>query len=108
MLTKSHIRKIAIEELTWRGVKIWIQNNVAIKGRKFIGEKGQADLVGYVKTTGLFCGCEIKTKSDRLSDEQHKWLSDLERAGGLALIACEEDGRVTLLNYSTYLERSKK
>lgn len=46
-LTKGFIRESAIKELTWRGNTVWIQNNLAVKGRKFIGKRGQADVIGY-------------------------------------------------------------
>lgn len=94
-LSKAHIRASAIKELTWRGHAIWIQNNLAVKGRKFIGRRGQSDLVGFTKF-GQFLACEIKTLNDRLSNDQIDFLNDVKKAGGVAYIACQVGTRVEL------------
>lgn len=95
-LTKAHIRASAINELTWRGHTVWIQNNLAVKGRKFIGRRGVADIIGIAKD-GRWVACEIKTINDRLSPDQIDFLNDIKTAGGLAYIACQGDnGRVEL------------
>lgn len=48
---------------------------------------GSADLVGFVKMDGGFArffAIELKTKSGRLSREQERWLSLVNRWGGYA------------------------
>ena len=94
-LTKATIRASAIKELTWRGNAIWIQNNLAVKGRKFIGRRGQSDLVGFTKY-GQFLACEIKTLNDRLSNDQIIFLNDVKKAGGIAYLAVQEGSNVVL------------
>ncbi len=95
-LTKGEIRESAIKELTWRQCTVWVQNNLAVPGRKFIGKRGQADVIGFTKT-GLIVACEVKTIGDRLSDDQIKFLNDVKTAGGIALIACQSPtGQVEL------------
>lgn len=94
-LTKSHIRATAIKEMEYRGHSIWIQNNLAVKGRKFIGRRGQADCVGFTKY-GQFLACEIKTLNDRLSPDQITFLNDVKKAGGVAYIATQEGQQVVL------------
>lgn len=94
-LTKSQIRASAIKEMEYRGHAIWIQNNLAVKGRKFIGRRGQADLVGFTKY-GQFLACEIKTLNDRLSNDQIIFLNDVKKAGGEAYIATQERNQVVL------------
>ena len=91
-LTKGQIRKIALKMLTMRGCHVWIQNNLHVPGRKFIGEPGIADISGYVEATGLRVECEVKTKTDRLSDDQRNFLTRFAISGGLALIAKEDKG----------------
>lgn len=94
-LNKATIRASAIKELEWRGYAIWIQNNLAVRGRKFIGRRGQSDLVGFTKF-GQFLACEIKTLNDRLSTDQIDFLNDVKKAGGEAYIACQEGSNVRL------------
>lgn len=88
-LTKAAIRASAIKELTWRGYTVWVQNNLAVRGRKFIGKRGQADVMGYRNKDAVICACEVKTIGDRLSDDQIKFLNDVTTAGGHAYIACQ-------------------
>lgn len=94
-LSKATIRASAIKELEWRGHAIWIQNNLAVKGRKFIGRRGQSDLVGFTKY-GQFLACEIKTLNDRLSNDQIIFLNDVKKAGGIAYLAVQEGNNVVL------------
>lgn len=94
-LTKGHIRASAIKELTWRSYDVWINNNLAVRKRKFIGRLGVSDVIGITKD-GRWVACEIKTLNDRLSDDQIKFLNDVKTAGGLAYIACQVGNRVEL------------
>lgn len=94
-LSKATIRASAITELEWRGHAIWIQNNLAVKGRKFIGRRGQSDLVGFTKY-GQFLAVEIKTLNDRLSNDQIIFLNDVKKAGGIAYLAVQEGNNVVL------------
>lgn len=96
-LTKSTIRASAITELTWRQCTVWIQNNLAVKGRKFIGKRGQADVIGFRNCDAVMVACEVKTLNDRLSDDQIKFLNDVKKAGGLSYLACQSaTGQVEL------------
>jgi hypothetical protein len=94
-LTKAHIRASAIKELTWRGYNVWIQNNIAVKGRKFIGRKGVPDIIGITKD-GRWVVAEVKTLNDTLSPDQITFLNDIKKAGGEAYIACQEGNQVVL------------
>jgi hypothetical protein len=87
-LSKAHIRASAIKELTWRGHDVWRQNNIAVRGRTFIGRLGVSDVIGITKD-GRWIACEVKTIGDRLSDDQIKFLNEVKKAGGLAYIACQ-------------------
>lgn len=94
-LTKATIRESAIKELTWRGMDVWRQNNIAVRGRTFIGRLGVSDIIGITKD-GRWVACEVKTLNDRLSDDQIKFLNDIKTSGGLAFIACQEGGRIVV------------
>lgn len=65
-LTKAVIRASALKELAWRGHDVWIQNNLAVPGRKFIGRRGVADIIGLTKDC-RWVVAEVKTLNDRLS-----------------------------------------
>lgn len=96
-LTKGEIRESALKELSYKGYQVWRQNNIAVKGRKFIGRLGVADIMGFDKNTGRVVACEIKTVNDRLSDDQKEFLTDVKKANGIALIAKQsETGAVVL------------
>jgi hypothetical protein len=95
-LTKDVIRKHALEMLRARQCKVWRNNNLAVRGRKFIGELGVPDIIGYQRNTAIWLGCEIKTLNDRLSADQIKFLTELKAAGGLALLALQEGNNVVL------------
>jgi hypothetical protein len=94
-LTKAYIRASAIKELTWRGYDVWIQNNIAVKGRKFIGRKGVPDIIGLTKDA-RWVVAEVKTLNDTLLPDQITFLNDIKKAGGEAYIACQEGNQVVL------------
>lgn len=101
-LTKAHIRASAIKELTWRGHTVWINNNLAVRKRKFIGRLGVSDVIGITKD-GKWVACEIKTINDRLSIDQIKFLNDVKKAGGLAYLAVQEGTRVELREWEVQI-----
>jgi hypothetical protein len=94
-LTKDIIRASAIKELTWRGHTVWVHNNLAVRGRKFIGRRGVPDIIGITKD-GRWVVAEVKTLNDVLSPDQITFLNDIKKAGGEAYIACQEGSRVVL------------
>lgn len=103
-LTSSTITKIARIMLGQHGVYCWRQNQIAVKGRTFIGEPGQSDLIGITKATGLFVACEVKAIGDRLSDGQKAFLRKIKDANGIALVAFEgRGGNVEMVDYDEYL-----
>jgi hypothetical protein len=102
ILTKDEIRKSALTELRFRGVNCWIQNNLAVRGRKFIGRYGVSDTLGFVENTnyykikGLLVACEVKTINDSFSDDQKTFLTEVKQAGGIALYATQEFNNVVI------------
>lgn len=94
-LSKAHIRASAIKELTWRGHDVWINNNLAVRKRKFIGRLGVSDIIGITKD-GRWVVAEVKTVNDKLSDDQIKFLNDIKTAGGIAYLAVDNNGHTQL------------
>lgn len=96
VLTKGEITKSALIELKLRGANCWMQNNLAVPGRKFIGRKGLPDIIGFVINTGLFVVVEVKTIGDTFKDDQIVFMNEVKKAGGIALWATQEFNQVVL------------
>ena len=88
-MTASDLTKMMMDYLKERGNDVWRNNNLAVKGRSFIGRKGVSDVIGYSKKYGQFIGCEVKAIGDRVSPEQLSFLINLAMAGGIAMI-CQQ------------------
>ena len=51
-LSVGLITKFALMKLESMGCYVWRNNNLSIPGRKFIGERGVADIIGFHKSSG--------------------------------------------------------
>lgn len=96
-LTAGEITKIAIEYFTAIGFMCWRNNQIPQRGRPFRGKLGVPDVIGYQcrkkktdLTGGEMLAVEVKTHGDKLSDEQKKFLIDLNKAGGYGYVACDD------------------
>ena len=88
-LTASELTKMMIDYLTSKGLSVWRNNNLAVKGRSFIGKKGVPDIIGYDRKHGQFVACEIKKLGDRISPDQLIFLTQLGIAGGLSMLCSQ-------------------
>lgn len=97
-LTKGEITKSALIELEYRGFECWRQNNLAVRGREFIGRKGIGDISGYQRNpaTGRRLEVEVKAIGDKLSDDQIKFLGAAKAGGCICMLATEVNGHVVL------------
>jgi hypothetical protein len=96
-LTKGEIREAALKYFKAKGFDCWRNNNTSpTRRRTFIGRYGVSDIIGFDNASyydgGFFFACEVKTKGDRLSEEQKKFLIDINAAGGFGYVA-EDDGK---------------
>ena len=87
--TASELTKMMIDYLGQRGMEVWRNNNLAVKGRAFIAKKGVPDIIGYDKKHGQFVACEIKKLGDRISPEQFTFLTQLGLAGGASMLCSQ-------------------
>ena len=87
--TASELTKMMIDYLSSKGIIVWRNNNLAVKGRAFIGRKGVPDIIGYDKKHGQFVACEIKKLGDRISPEQFTFLTQLGLAGGASMLCSQ-------------------
>lgn len=88
-LTASELTKFMLDYLRERGHEVWRNNNLAVKGRAFIGKKGVPDIIGYDKKHGQFTVCEIKKLGDRISADQFSFLHNLGSCGGAAMLCSQ-------------------
>lgn len=99
--TAKEIEEEAKLILKARGAVIWRQNSIGkLPGGRFASVKrGVADLIGYMKSTGVFVACEIKTLRDRLSQEQIEFLTQVQENNGFALVATQVEDHVELIPF---------
>ena len=88
-ISASDLTKMMMDYLKDNGNEVWRNNNLAVRGRAFIGKKGVPDIIGYSKKYGHFVCCEIKAIADRLSTDQMLFLDEVGNAGGTAMI-CQQ------------------
>jgi hypothetical protein len=99
-MTASELTKWAIAMLNLKGNIVWRNNNLAVRGRKFVGRKGVPDIIGYDKE-GRSVWCEVKTKNDRLSDDQEDFLNEAHKAGCRCyIVTCDKNP--TLQSWADY------
>lgn len=91
----------AINVLSADGSQVWRNNNIAVKGRKFIGKKGVPDIVGYGKN-GIAIYCEVKSGKDKLSEEQIAFMTHAASMGCHTLIATDKDGDYKIVSFNEY------
>lgn len=98
-LSASEITQQTLKILSLQGYEVWRSNNLAVKGRKFIGRKGVGDITGYCKKTGRRLECEVKKIGDTMKEEQHEFLMGILKAGGIALVARQQGREVVIEPY---------
>jgi hypothetical protein len=84
--SESYIQKNILAYLSLRNIWAWRSNNLAVPGRRFIGEPGLPDIVGMLPG-GRFLGIEVKTKTGKQSDDQKAFQARCEKEGGLYILA---------------------
>jgi hypothetical protein len=82
--------KACLEYLQLRGAFVWRNNTGALRDKTdrpvFFGKVGSSDIIGLLPG-GRFIAVECKAPGGRLSDHQIDFLNQIERMGGLAIIA---------------------
>lgn len=88
----------AVEKLlNMKGFNVWRNNNTAVydskihRFRKMSTRKGISDIIGHHKKTGRAIYVEIKTGSDKLSDDQRTFLIEALQNGCIAFECREID-----------------
>jgi len=75
---------------------VWRNNQVHVPGRRFIGGRGVADIIGISKT-GQFLAVEIKIPPDKMSKEQDKFHDEIRQRGGCSIVFQKESDIYNIL-----------
>jgi hypothetical protein len=106
--------KACLEYLQLRGIYAYRQNTGAAEytdktGKKRMvkyGKPGASDIVG-VMPGGRFIAVECKALNGRLSDFQRQFLEDIDRMGGLAVVARSVDDIARAMKQDDACQRIK-
>jgi penicillin-binding protein-related factor A (putative recombinase) len=94
MTAEGAVKKACLEYLKLRGAYVWVNNTGALRDKKnrpvFFGKVGSSDILG-VLPGGKFIAVECKAPKGRLSDHQIEFLNEIEKMGGVAIIARSVD-----------------
>lgn len=102
----NELTRAILRYLNLHGYFVWRNNTIGIwdkaKGvyRKNAGLNGISDILGIEKKTGRFIAIEVKFGKDEMSYEQLAFMSEIERAGGIAIVAHKIDDVINKLNES--------
>jgi hypothetical protein len=94
------LTKAVVTLLGLKGFNVWRNNNTAVydptrkRFRRMSTRAGVSDIIGHHKKTGRAIYVEIKTGSDKLSDEQRAFLIEALQNGCIAF-ECREIDDVT-------------
>lgn len=95
----GEITDYAIKVLTLLGYKVWRSNNIPVKGRKFIGQRGVGDVTGYRRFKGTRVECEVKKIGDTLSDDQIAFLNEAKENGCDVYLATQKESEIVVERY---------
>jgi ketopantoate reductase len=98
-LTKAILRYLNLNSFfCWRNNTVGIWDEKKGIFRKNAGLNGIADIIGIEKKTGRFLAIEVKFGKDEMSYEQLAFMSEIERAGGIAIVARSIDDVIDGIN----------
>jgi hypothetical protein len=103
-MTQSETNRIttqALAILTALGCHVWRQNNVSVRGRRFVGLKGVPDIVGMTRS-GTFIGVEVKGPGDKQSEWQVRFSYRCTDRGAIYICASHSDD---ILKHKREIER---
>jgi hypothetical protein len=82
---ESVIQNQILDYLQYIGVFAWRNNNIAVRGRAFVGLLGVGDILGIYK--GVPLSIEVKRKSGKTTEQQNRFIKRFNQEGGCAFVA---------------------
>jgi len=94
MTEEGAVVQACLEYLGIYGAFVWRNNTGSLKDKinrpVFFGKPGSSDILGLLPG-GRFIAVECKSKKGKLSENQKDFLAEVERLGGLAIVARSVD-----------------
>lgn len=103
-LSASAITSDALTMLRAQGARVRRVNNIP-HNKRYANQvdKGYGDIQGF-SCTGKVIICEVKKLGDKLSVDQKNLLLDVDKCGGIALVATQEGYKTMLFTITAYLK----
>ena len=93
-MREGAIVQACLDYLNIYGAYVWRNNTGALKAKDErlvrFGKPGSSDILG-IMPGGRFIAVECKSENGKLSDKQKAFLEEVERLGGLAIVAKSVD-----------------
>jgi len=101
MTEEGSVVQACLEYLRIYGAFVWRNNSGALRDKRerpvFFGKPGSSDILGLLPG-GRFICVECKSKKGKLSEKQKDFLAEVERLGGLAVVARSVDDVINGVN----------
>lgn len=101
---ENPVVKAALDLCEMFQIEAWRNQSTPVKGRRFNGRKGVADVVGLA-LTGVVVAIECKTLIGKPSAEQREFLEMVRARGGIAFVGRNPEWIAETLKY--YREQGK-
>lgn len=95
---ENPVVKAALELLALYGIEAWRNQSTHVKGRRYNGRKGVADVLGISKN-GKLVAIECKAPGGIVSPAQREFLDMVKSRGGVAFAARSADWIEETLRY---------
>lgn len=101
-ILEKDIQMIICKYLEYKGHFFWRQNNIPVfsNGRFFAmpkySKRGVPDIIAILPYNGQFVGIEVKRPNGKLSEHQEAFRDELQRLGGLYVVATSLDDIIKL------------
>lgn len=98
-MSANSLTQAIVTYLNSNGWKVWRSGNHAVysvKRQAFMKNpqklNGIPDILGYCRKTSRMIAIEIKYGKDRITPEQERFLHELNKSGGVGIVARTFDG----------------
>jgi len=94
MTEEGSVVQACLEYLRIYGAFVWRSNTGCLRDKTnrpvYFGKPGSSDVIGLLPG-GRFICVECKSKKGKLSEKQKEFLAEVEKLGGLAIVARSVD-----------------